>query len=822
MIRPASALTLSTLLLAACGTTDTSRPAATTAPAAMPAAPSVFTPTGGVTTASESPGADGRTTGTLLAAPASDLVAGDFLDNQKFIASTRVANGGRGAPNPAREQMVEALLKRMTTEEKVGQMTQVTIDVVVTGKAATTAIDTAKLAIALRDHHVGSLLNVVDGALQPEHWHRLIGQIQSAAAKTRLKIPILYGIDGIHGHNYSFGTTLFPQEQAMAATFNPMLAERAAAITAYEIRATGIPWNFSPVLDLGRQPLWSRFWETYGEDVTVARTMGAAVIRGYQGDDVSRPDKVAACLKHYVGYSLPTSGRDRTPALIPENTLRELFLPSFEAAIEAGARSVMINSAEVNGVPAHASHFLLTEVLRDELHFDGVAVSDWEDIKKLVTVHRVAATEKEATRMAVMAGVDMSMVPLDYLFYDHLLALVKEGQVPMSRIDEATRRILRLKADLGLFDKPGPDFVDMAQMGSVASRQVSLQAAREAITLLKNDNVLPLAAGKKVFVTGPTANVQTSLNNGWSYTWQGNREELYPTNRLTILGAIRAVAGEANVTFAPGVALEKEIDIAAAVRGAQAADVVVLALGEGAYCETPGSIEDLTLPEPQLRLAEAMAATGKPVVLVLAEGRPRIISRIADRMNAIVLAYNPGLEGGQAIAEVLTGAVNPSGKLPYSYPRHPNHLLTYDYKFSETADATFGTTGYNPQFPFGAGLSYTTFAYSGLTVAKPTINSGEGETVSVTVTNTGSRAGKETVIVYLRDMFATITPPVHRVKRFAKVTLQPGEKRTLTFTLERDDLAFIGQNNKPTVEPGAFQVEVGGLNAMFTLQSSAK
>jgi beta-glucosidase len=534
-----------------------------------------------------------------------------------------------------------------------------------------------------------------------------------------------------------------------------------------------------------------------------------------------------------MGYSLPLTGRDRTPAWIPENYLREYVLPSFDAAVKAGARTVMVNSAEINGVPGHINHHVLTDILRGELGFKGFVVSDWEDIKKLVTIWRVAATEKEATRMAVMAGIDMSMVPLDYSFADHLLALVKEGAVPQSRIDEAVRRILRVKFELGLFENAMPNRALKSKIGTAESRQASLQAAQESMTLLKNTNgLLPLARDRKVLVTGPTADSLISLNNGWSYVWQGSEESLYPKDRPTIRRAIEAKAGAANMTYVPGTKItrgpggsnstptdvEAEVDIPAAVRAASAADVVVLCLGEGSYTETPGNITDLTHGEPQLRLAEAIQATGKPVVLVLVEGRPRVINRIVDKAGAVLMAYNPGNEGGQAVADVLFGDFNPSGKLPFTYPRTPNGLINYDHKAFETEDTAFGNMAFKPQFEFGDGLSYTSFAYSNLRLGQKTITGNEELSVSVTITNSGRRAGMEVVQVYVSDLVASLSPAGKRLKRFAKIHLEPGQSRTLTFKLRTDDLSFIGANNKPVVELGEFEVQIAGLKDKFELK----
>jgi len=757
-------------------------------------------------------------------------VTADIADSDEFFQ-----NASKTGPERDNSQKIDALIKRMTLEEKVGQMTQLAIGMISKGQNQEIQIDPEKLDKAIVRYGVGSILNVSEQALTPDKWHDIIGQIQEAATKkARLGIPVLYGIDSIHGANYIRGATLFPQEIGMAATWNPELMQRGSEITAMETRAAGIPWSFSPVLDIGRQPLWPRFYETFGEDPYLDKVMGVAFIRGFEGTDVASQDRVASCLKHYMGYSLPLTGRDRTPAWIPENQLREYVLPPFAAAVKAGARTVMVNSAEINGVPGHINHHILTDILRGELGFKGFVVSDWEDIKKLVTIWHVAATEKEATRLAVMAGIDMSMVPLDYSFADHLIALVKEGAVPQSRIDEAVRRILRVKFELGLFDKPVPDPALKLKIGLPASQQASLQAARESMTLLKNvNNLLPLAKDRKVLVTGPTADSLLSLNNGWSYVWQGSEESLYPKDRPTIRRAIEAKAGAANVTFVPGTKItrppgstsnntptnvETEVDIPAAVRAAGAADVVVLCLGEGSYTETPGNITDLTLGEPQLRLAEAIEATGKPVVLVLVEGRPRIINRIVDKAGAILMAYNPGNEGGQAVADVLFGDFNPSGKLPFTYPRTPNGLITYDHKPFETEDTAFGNMAFTPQFEFGQGLSYTTFAYSDLRLGQKTITGTSDLSVSVTLTNTGNRAGKEVVQVYVSDLVASLSPPGKRLRRFAKVYLEPGQSRTLSFKLRQDDLSFIGADNKPVVEPGEFEVLIGGLKDRFELK----
>ncbi len=773
------------------------------------------------------------TTRSAVALPAQSVergsVTADIEDSDLFLQNAIRADG----PERDNTQKIDALLKRMTLEEKVGQMTQLAIGMISKGRDQEIQIDPAKLDKAIVNYGVGSILNVAEQALTIDKWHEIINRIQETATKkTRLGIPVIYGIDSIHGANYVQGATLFPQEIGMAATWNPELMKRGSEIAAMETRAAGIPWSFSPVLDIGRQPLWPRFYETFGEDPYLAKVMGVAFVRGMEGSDVGSQDHVATSLKHYMGYSFSFNGRDRTPAWIPENYLREYFLPTFDAAVKAGAHTVMVNSAEINGIPGHINHHILADILRNELGFKGFVVSDWEDIKKLVTVWHVAATEKEATRMAIMAGIDMSMVPLDYSFSDNLIALVKEGAVPQSRIDEAVRRILKVKFELGLFENPMPNAALKSKIGLPESRQASLQAARESMTLLKNTNdLLPLAKDRKILVTGPTADSLISLNNGWTYVWQGSEESLYPKDRPTIRRAIEAKTGATNVAYVPGTKmtrragspsngtptnLESEVDIPAAVRAAGAADVVVLCLGEGSYTETPGDIPDLNLGEPQRKLAEAIEATGKPVVLVLVEGRPRIVNRIADNASAVLMAYNPGNEGGQAVADVLFGDFNPCGKLPFTYPRFPNGLMTYDRKAFETEG--FDNAGIRPQFEFGDGLSYTTFSYKDLRLNRKIIGSSEQLTVSVTVTNSGQRAGKEIVQLYLSELVASLSPAGKRLKRFAKIYLEPGQSRTLTFRLRPDDLSFIGANNKPVVEPGAFEVSIAGLKNKFELK----
>jgi len=714
---------------------------------------------------------------------------------------------------------VKNLLAQMTLEEKVGQMTQVTIQTVSKTQGTKNQLhelDLIKLEEAITKYHVGSLLNVYDVAHELYYWHEVIGKIQDVATtKTRLKIPVLYGIDGIHGATYTKGATLFPQSLAMASTFNRALERQAGKITSREVRASGIPWNFYPVLDLGRQPLWPRLWETFGEDVYLTSEMGKAYILGAQGNDISRDDKLAICLKHYVGYSFPLNGKDRTPAWIGERMMREYFLPPFKAAVDAGAETIMINSAEVDGIPGHANYHLLTEVLRNEWKFKGFTVSDWEDIKRLYTRDRVADSPEEAVRIAVMAGIDMSMVPYDYSFYEILLKLVKDGKVPMSRIDEAVSRILRVKFMVGLFDNPKSESVTVKTFASNENKEVNLNAARESIILTKNDdNFLPLNKNKKVLVTGPTANMLSVLNGGWTITWQGNEESLYPQEHNTILEAIQSKIGNENVIYKQGTDFSKEINIKEAVAAAAQVDAIVLCLGEPTYCETPGNINDLTLDAIQLKLAKELAGTGKPVVLILLEGRPRLITSIVELPKSILVSFLPGMEGGNAIADILFGDVNPSAKMPVTYPKFPNDIIHYDYKPMEV----FDTNIFDPMWTFGYGLSYTNFKYSDLKLNNLNPKIGQTIEVSVTVENVGDREGKEAVLLYLTDMYGSVSRPVKQLKGFDKISLKPGEKKVVNFKIAKDDMSFIGLDNKPIIEAGKFVVSVADLKHEFNLE----
>jgi beta-glucosidase len=729
--------------------------------------------------------------------------------NLVFINICVIAQSHKTAPVSALDKKVDALIAKMTLEEKVGQMTEVTLDVVSKSNTSPHQLDADKLKEAIMKYHVGSILNVSGFAYDRKHWYDVISEIQKAADQDRLKIPVIYGIDAIHGVTYTLGSTLFPQEIGMAATFNRDIAQKAGEITAYETRASYIPWNYSPVLDLGKSPLWPRIYETFGEDPYLVKTMGASIIKGYQGNDVGDKYHVAACMKHYLGYSYPLSGKDRTPAWIPDRYMREYFLPPFAEAVKAGAKTLMINSGEINGVPIHASKYMLTDVLRGELHFTGVVVTDWRDIQYLHDRHHIAATQKDAVMIAVNAGVDMSMVPYDYTFYTYLVELAKEGKVPMSRINEAVHRILKVKYEVGLFERPVGNPDDYPKFGSNEFRSVSLQAATEAITLLKNNNnILPLKKNMKVLVTGPTANTMRSLDGGWSYNWQGDLSDKLAVGKNTILKAIEQKIGKENVTYRPGSAYDSVLNMDETISAAKNADVIVLCLGELSYTENVGNIDDLSLPAAQTQLALELAKTGKPVILVLAEGRPRVVTETESHSAATLMTYLSGNEGGDALANILFGDANPSGKLPVTYPRYTNSLNNYYRKNLENGNPD-DKHGYNPLYEFGYGLSYTSFGYSNLRISKPDLKDGESLTVTVDVKNTGQLEGKESVLLYTSQLYASISPDFKRLRAYDKINLKPGEVRTVTFKITPADLAFVNDVNKTVTEAGEFKILIG-------------
>jgi len=721
------------------------------------------------------------------------------------------------AQNHSKE--VEALLKKMTLEEKIGQMTQVTIGAVGNGKEGET--DPVKLKEAIQKYHIGSILNVDQHAMSVAEWHRMLTAIQDEAMKSRLKIPIIYGLDAIHGQTYTLESTLFPQNIAIAASRNIGIARKVAKITAAELRASGVRWNFGPMLDCGRQVYWSRFPESYGEDTYIGKVMGSAAVKGYEEDGLGKTTSVASCMKHYMGYSNPRNGKDRTPAYIPEIELREHYLPQFREAVASGASSVMINSSLINGVPTHGDKYLLTDVLRKELGFKGVAVSDWEDIKRLYTWHKVASSPLDAVIIGVNAGVDMSMVPYDFSFATLLLEAVNKKLVSMERIDEAVRRILTMKYNVGLFSNPYPEKEAMAQFGKPEYKDYAYEAAAEAMTLLKNTkNILPLKPGLKLLVAGPSAQSKAALNGAWSYTWQGKDEKWYPESEMTILEAFQQKLGSENVITTSGQGYDNpaNLDVRALRDAAQNVDVVVLCLGENAYAESPGNIFALDMPTEQKELIRAAKSSGKPVIVVLNQGRPLFITDMVNEMDAILLAYWSGSGGAKAIVSTIMGDNNPSGILPFSYPKYPGDIVLYDHIFTETIREVFNNnvgTGYDPLFPFGFGLSYTTFEYSDLKLSDNKMSVYTTIKVSVTIQNTGTRQGKHSVELYTHDQYATIAPSVRRLRAFQKIDLKPGEKQTITFELKPEDIEFVNAQLKRVTEPGEFDVMIGELKGTF-------
>jgi beta-glucosidase len=709
---------------------------------------------------------------------------------------------------------IEALIAQMTIEEKVGQMTQINLDVVCEGGIYKLVephhIEQAKLQEAITKWHVGSVLNCGGHAYPLKQWHELVGEIQRVATtQGRLKVPILYGIDAIHGANYMMGSTLFPQQLGQAATFNPELVKRGAQITAYETRAAGIPWNFSPVLDVGRNPNWSRFFETYGEDPLVCATMGRACIEGYQGNSTT-PDAthVAACMKHFLGYSGARTGKDRTPAIISDIELRQIYMPSFQAAINEGAMSVMINSGEINGIPVHANPAILTQLLRNEMGFNGMAVTDWEDVMKLHQIHKVTGNNKESVKAAVDAGIDMCMVPNDFEFARHLIELVKEGKITEARLNESVRRILVMKRDLGLFENAMPPALkDFPDFGSAKHQQAARETAEESITLLKNDGVLPLSKTWKVLVCGPAGFSLTLINGAWTRTWQGTDPKFEDASRHTIYEALQVV--NPNISFSEGSTLDSLSNVDEAVAKARTSDVIVVCLSELPSTEKPGDIDDLRMPDAQRELVKRLSKTGKPIVLVLVENRPRIIHDIVPLCNAVVMAYQPGDLGSDALARILVGDVNPSGKLPFTYPAHEQSLLTYDHKFSETLDPKFGYTAYSPEWPFGFGLNYSTLTYGELKLSSNELKGNGSISVSVNVANSGKYDARESVLFFTRDHVASITPSVRKLRKFDKQLIKAGTSATYTFNLTKEDLAFINKDLKSVTEEGQFDIMIG-------------
>ena len=751
-----------------------------------------------------------------------------------FCAGACLSAGAQNVPpaipsDPVIEANIQEWLQKMTLEEKIGQMCEITIDVVTDFEASQKngfTLDKAKLDTVIGKYKVGSLLNVPLSIAQPkEKWAEAIKQIQELSMK-EIGIPCIYGVDQIHGTTYTLGGTFFPQGVNMGASFNRDLVKREAEISAYETKAGCIPWTYAPVVDLGRDPRWSRMWENYGEDCYVNAEMGKASVIGFQGEDPNHigPNHVAACMKHYMGYGVPVSGKDRTPSSISRSDMREKHFAPYLEAVRQGALSVMVNSGVDNGMPFHANKEYLTKWLKEDLNWDGMIVTDWADINNLCTRDHIAATKKEAIKIAINAGIDMSMVPYEVSFCDYLKELVEEGEVPMSRIDDAVARVLRLKYRLGLFDKPYWSTEDYPKFGSEEFAQVALQAAEESEVLLKNEGgILPLAKGKKILLAGPNANSMRCLNGGWSYSWQGHRADECAQAYNTIYEALCNKFGKENIIYEPGVTYapykndnwweENTPEIEKSVEAARNADVIIACIGENSYCETPGNLTDLNLSANQQNLVKALAKTGKPIILILNEGRPRLIKDIEPLAKAVVNIMLPGNYGGDALANLLAGDANFSAKMPYTYPKHINALATYDYKPCENIGQMGGNYNYDSvmdiQWPFGFGLSYTTYKYSNLKVDKPQFTADDVLTFSVDVTNTGSMAGKESVLLYSKDLVASSTPDNIRLRNFEKISLNPGETKTVTMTLKGSDLAFVNYYGQWTLEKGDFKVKCG-------------
>ena len=727
------------------------------------------------------------------------------------------------------EAKIEKTLAKMTLDEKIGQMLELNLDIM--GKYDANRkwqLNETMLDTCISKWKVGSILNAPGTrAATIEQWQYWIGLIQEKSMKY-LGIPDIYGLDHNHGVTYTQGGTLFPQPINLAASFNTELARLGAEITAYESRAANCPWVYNPVVDLSRDPRWPRMWESFGEDATVNARMVEAEIKGYQGDDPNHIDRfhVGTSTKHYFAYGAPWTGKDRTPAYVSPQLLREKYFEPFKAAALAGTLTMMVNSASINGVPVHASYEYLTKWLKDDLQWDGMLVTDWSDINNLFTREHVAKDKKDAIRIAINAGIDMSMDPYSVDFCILLKELVNEGAVKMERIDDAVRRILRVKYRLGLFETPNTGGKGYEKFGSAEFAAASLQAAEESIVLLKNaEGILPLAKGGKILLTGPNANQMRCLHGGWSYTWQGSAAEDLSEKYNTIYEALCQKYGKENIILEQGVTYnergayfnENTPQIQKAVDAAAEADVIIACIGENSYTETPGNLSDLWLSENQRNLVKALAKTGKPIVMVLNEGRPRLIADIEPLAKAVVDILIPGNYGGDALANLLAGYANFSAKMPYTYPREINSLNTYDYKVSEEVGTMAGAYNYDAkvslQWPFGYGLSYTTYEYSNLKVDKSSFTADDVLTVSVDVKNTGSRAGKEAVLLYSSDLVASIVPDNKRLRDFTKIALEPGETKTVTFRLPAKALAFVGADGRWTLEEGDFILKVGNQTA---------
>ena len=737
--------------------------------------------------------------------------------------------------DPNIEAQVEQTLKKLTLEEKIGQMMELVTDLFgANDKNGVFYIDEHKTDSILSRYKIGSILNAPNTcAPTAKQWEKYISQIQKISMK-RIGIPCVFGLDQNHGSTYTQGGTLFPQNINVAATFNREIARRSAEATAYETRAVSVPWTYSPTVDLGRDARWPRIWENFGEDCYLSSEMGKSMVYGFQGEDPNNIDQyhIATSMKHFMGYGVPWTGKDRTPAYISPADLREKHFAPFLAGIQAGSLTVMVNSASVNGMPMHANKDILTGWLKEETGWDGVLITDWADINNLYTREMVAKDKKDALRIAINAGIDMIMEPYSCDACGYLIELVNEGKIPMSRIDDACRRVLRMKYRLDLFKNPTQKLKNYPKFGGDEFAKLALEGATESMVLLKNEKladgnaILPLAKGKKILLTGPNANQMRCLDGGWSYTWQGHRADEFAGKYNTIYEAFCNEYGKENVILNQGVTYnekgkyweENEPQIQGAVDAAKDADVIVACIGENSYTETPGNLTDLWLSENQRNLVKALAKTGKPIVLVLNEGRPRLIADIEPLAKGIIDILIPGNYGGDALANLVSGKSNFSGKMPYTYPKEINSLANYDFKKSEEVGTMEGAYDYNAkitqQWGFGQGLSYTSYQYSNLKVSKSDFRHGDLIQVSVDVKNTGKVAGKESVLLFSSDLIASMVPDGRRLRAFDKVELQPGETKTVTFDLKADDLAFVGWDGKWRLEEGDFKLMIADQSTM--------
>ena len=745
------------------------------------------------------------------------------------LAYTASANVPVIKSDPKIEAQVEQTLKKLTLEEKIGQMMELVTDLFgANDKNGVFYIDEHKTDSILSRYKIGSILNAPNTcAPTAKQWEKYIAQIQKISMK-RIGIPCVFGLDQNHGSTYTQGGTLFPQNINVAASFNREIARRSAEATAYETRAVSVPWTYSPTVDLGRDARWPRIWENFGEDCYLSSEMGKEMVYGFQGEDPNNIDQyhIATSMKHFMGYGVPWTGKDRTPAYISPADLREKHFAPFLAGLQAGALTVMVNSASVNGMPMHANKDILTGWLKEETGWDGVLITDWADINNLYTREMVAKDKKDALRIAINAGIDMIMEPYSCDACGYLVELVKEGKIPMSRIDDACRRVLRMKYRLDLFKNPTQKLKNYPKFGGEEFAKLALEGATESMVLLKNEgNILPLQHGKKILLTGPNANQMRCLDGGWSYTWQGHRADEFAGKYNTIYEAFCKEYGKENVILNQGVTYnekgkyweENEPQIQGAVAAAKDADVIVACIGENSYTETPGNLTDLWLSENQRNLVKELAKTGKPVVLVLNEGRPRLIADIEPLAQGIIDILIPGNMGGDALANLVSGKSNFSGKMPYTYPKEINSLANYDFKKSEEVGTMEGAYDYNAkitqQWGFGYGLSYTTYKYSNLKVSQSDFRHGDIIKVSVDVKNTGKVAGKESVLLFSSDLIASMVPDGRRLRAFDKVELQPGETKTMTFELKADDLAFVGWNGKWRLEEGDFKLMIADQSA---------